>query len=91
MFVGILSLELYFPGSGSLKSKRFVLRSIKDRLKKLNVSVAEEPNNLWQKSMLTVACVANDKTQIFSTFETVQKMVLSNGEVELLNSQMEIL
>lgn len=91
MFVGILSLELYFPGSGSLKSKRFILRSIKDRIKRLNVSVAEEANNLWQKSILTVACVSNEKASIFSTFETVQKMVLSNGEVEILNSKMEIL
>ena len=91
MFVGILSLELYFPGSGSLKSKRFILRSIKDKLKRFNVSVAEEANNLWQKSVLTIACVSTDKAHLYSVFESVQKTVLSNGEVEILNSNMEII
>lgn len=41
MIVGLCRAEIYFPDSHSLKDKRHVLHSIKDRLKKLNVSVAE--------------------------------------------------
>jgi len=91
MFVGILSLELYFPGAGSLKAKRFILRSIKDKLKKFNISVAEDGNNLWQKSVLTIACVSTDKAHLHSVFENIQKTVLSNGEVEIIDMKMEIL
>lgn len=42
MFVGILQFELLIPGSGSLKDKRRVVRSVKDRLhREHQVSVAE--------------------------------------------------
>ena len=39
--VGLLSVELHFAGARSLKDKRRALSSIKDRLRKLNVAVAE--------------------------------------------------
>ena len=42
MFVGVARLTLQIADSGSLKSKRQVLRRITDRLKaRFNVSVAE--------------------------------------------------
>jgi hypothetical protein len=91
MIVGLLTLELYFPTAGSLKSKRYVLRSIKDRLKKFNVSVAEDANNLWQKSTLAIACVSNDSAHLYSVFEKVKKQILSNAEVEIIRIDMEIL
>ena len=46
MIVGVLRIELYIPESGSLKSKRFAIKSIKDRLiNRFNVSVAEVDNS----------------------------------------------
>ena len=42
MYVGILVIEMFIYSSNSLKEKRIVLRSLKDRLKnKFNVAVAE--------------------------------------------------
>ena len=42
MPVGLLTLEIYIPDSHSLKDKRQVLRSLKDRLRaRFNVAVAE--------------------------------------------------
>ena len=41
MVVTLATWELLLPGSGSLKDKRSVLRSLKDRLARMNVSVAE--------------------------------------------------
>lgn len=56
--VGLLSLELHLPGTRSLKDKRMVLRSIKDRLRKLNVAVAEIGHfELWQRSRLAIVAV----------------------------------
>jgi uncharacterized protein YlxP (DUF503 family) len=91
MVVGLLVLELFIPEAGSLKSKRYIIRSIKDRLKKFNVSVAEDANNLWQRTILSVACVTTDTSHLYSTFEEVKKTVLSETSVEVLKMDIELL
>ena len=59
-YVGILSVELHFPGNGSLKGKRKELLSVKAQLqRRFGASVAEvDHHELWQRSRLTVSCVA---------------------------------
>ncbi len=91
MIVGLLTFELFIPEAGSLKSKRYVIRSIKDRLKRYNVSVAEEANNLWQRSVLSVVCVTNDASHLYSTFEKIKRLINSEVSVEVLNVEMELL
>ncbi|GBE33671.1 hypothetical protein BMS3Bbin06_00183 [bacterium BMS3Bbin06] len=91
MIVGLLTFELFIPEAGSLKSKRYVIRSIKDRLKKYNVSVAEEASNLWQRSVLSVVCVTNDTSHLYSTFEKIKRLINSEVSVEVLNVEMELL
>jgi uncharacterized protein len=61
--VGILQVELTIPSADSLKAKRMVLRSVKDRIRKnFNVSIAEVgDNDQWQSAVLAVALVSNDK------------------------------
>jgi uncharacterized protein YlxP (DUF503 family) len=63
MVVGLLQVELTIPSADSLKAKRMVLRSLKDRVRKnFNVSIAEvEDNDQWQSAVLAVALVSNDK------------------------------
>ncbi len=55
-------ISLHIPGSNSLKSKRLVLRRLKDRIRnKFNVSVAEVDDfDLWQRATLGIAVVSND-------------------------------
>jgi uncharacterized protein len=59
-YVGILSAELHFPENGSLKGKRKELLSVKAQLhRRFGASVAKvDPHELWQRSRLTVSCVA---------------------------------
>jgi uncharacterized protein YlxP (DUF503 family) len=56
MVVGLCTIELHLPGSQSLKAKRQVLLSLKDRLReKFNVSVAEvAEHDRWQKAVLGI-------------------------------------
>ena len=63
MVVGLVQIELSIPGADSLKAKRMVLRSVKDRIRKnFNVSVAEVgDNDQWQSAVLAVATVSNDR------------------------------
>lgn len=93
MLVGLLTLELHLPEADSLKSKRLILRSLKDRIKnKFNVSIAEvDGNDLWQRSVLGVACVANEARVITQALNGVRDMVLNMPAVELLNSRIEML
>lgn len=63
MVVGILEVELTIPSADSLKAKRMVIKSLKDRVRQhFNVSIAEvEDNDQWQSAVLAVALVSNDK------------------------------
>ena len=64
-YVGILSAELHFPESGSLKGKRKFVKSVKAQLQqRFGASVAEvDHHELWQRARITVACVARDYTR----------------------------
>ncbi len=93
MIVGILTLELHLPEANSLKSKRFIIKSLKDRIKnKFNVSIAEvDANDLWQRSVLGAVCVANETRIVNQILDGVRNTVTSNPLVELINSSMEML
>ena len=57
-YVGIISAELHFPESGSLKTKRKDLKSVKAQLvQRFQVAVAEvDHHETWQRSQITAAC-----------------------------------
>jgi uncharacterized protein YlxP (DUF503 family) len=60
-YVGILSAELHFPASGSLKDKRQFLRSAKARLRRMGAAVAEvDHHETWQRARLTLAFVTRE-------------------------------
>ena len=62
MPIGLLTLEIHIPDARSLKDKRQVLRSLKDRLRAhFNVAVAElEHQELWQRSLVGVVSISGD-------------------------------
>jgi uncharacterized protein YlxP (DUF503 family) len=92
MVIGHLSIELHIPGARSLKEKRMVLRSVKDRIKKFNISVAEvEFNDLWQRAGLSVVMVSNDERHadrelaaVVSEIERLEPGLIARTEVEFL-------
>jgi hypothetical protein len=92
MFIGVCTMEMHIPESGSLKTKRHSLKSLKDRIRaRFNVSVAEVgENDLWQKTSLAVAAVSNDKSHLNQTLDHVLDLVRSVPEVNLLDYQIEI-
>ncbi len=63
MVVGVCRLGLMVPESGSLKQKRSVLRSIEDRTRqKFGCAIAEvEAQDAWQRGVLGIAVVANER------------------------------
>ena len=73
MFVGVLVIEIMIYSSASLKEKRFVLKSIKDRVKKkFNVSVAELLyQDKWQRSQLGFAVISNQHSHVEQSLQQV--------------------
>jgi len=61
--IGVLTIELHVQDSHSLKDKRHVVKSLKDRLRsRFNVSVAEiDGTDTWQWSVLAAAAVSRDR------------------------------
>jgi uncharacterized protein len=73
MPIGLLTLEIYIPEAHSLKDKRQVLRSLKDRLRgKFNVAVAElEGQDSWQRSVVGVVSLSNNAGHVEQSLRTV--------------------
>lgn len=92
MIVGVGQIELYIPESGSLKSKRFVLKSIKTRIRnKFNVSIAEiENNDKWQRATIGVAIVSNDKKIVDSTLNQIMQFIETDARLEIVDHSIEI-
>jgi uncharacterized protein YlxP (DUF503 family) len=90
-FVGILSVELHFPESGSLKGKRKFVKSAKAQLQhRFGASVAEvDHHELWQRARLTVACVARDHGELEQLLDDAERY-LSGQEYELISTEREV-
>lgn len=93
MIVGILQIELRIGESHSLKEKRMVLKSLKDRLRrKFNISISEIGfQETWQRALLGVSSIGTDKGYVNGLLSSVLDWVASNRSVELVSSQMEFL
>ena len=84
--VGLLTLELLIPAADSLKAKRWVLKSLKDRLhSRFNVSVAEiAEHDKWQRAVLGVSMIGNDKQWINSALDHIVDFVAAEDRLEIL-------
>ena len=73
MAVGLLTLELHLAEAQSLKDKRQVLRSLKDRLRgQFNVAVAElDFEDTWQRSVVGVVTLANEEHHVQESLQSV--------------------
>ena len=73
MPIGLLTLELHIPDAQSLKDKRQVVRSLKDKLRaKFNVAVAElDHQEAWQRSVIGVVTLSNEEKHLREVLQKV--------------------
>lgn len=93
MFVAVCELHLLLTDHPrSLKEKRFVLRSLKDRIRRrFNVAVAEVGDgDLWQSALLGIASVANEKRQAEAVIAKVMRFVESSPDLEVAACRTEV-
>ncbi len=84
-------LELELPFTSSLKDKRQTLRSLKDRLRRKNVSVVEAGNqDLWQRATLEFALAAVDRRAVEEKREEVRRTLLNYEGLAILEWREEL-
>jgi uncharacterized protein len=93
MTVGLCTVELFIPDGHSLKDKRRVVQSVKTRVRdKFNVSVAEVgEQDLWQKAVLGLACVANESTYVNQVLDQAVNLIRTVPTIQLVRSHIELL
>jgi uncharacterized protein YlxP (DUF503 family) len=79
-------LELELPFSSSLKDKRQILRSLKDRLRRKNVSVVEsEHQDLWQRATVEIALAAVSRGAAEEKREELRRTLLNYEDLSILD------
>ncbi len=85
MPIAQLTLEIRIEDAQSLKDRRQVLRSLKDRLREgFNVSVAElEPSEMWQRATVGVVAISSSRDYLQGLMQQVEeaaeRIVVNHG------------
>src|SRR6516165_8783710 len=96
MPIAYLTLELRIEGAQSLKDKRQVLRSVKDRLRNsFNVSVAEiDGTDLWQRATIGVVSISDSRDYLEGLMRNVEReatKMANNAGAEVVDSFLDYL
>ena len=93
MKVGVLTLELVVYEALSLKDKRRVIKSLKERIKnRFNVSVAEVGHGeSRQRATVAAAMVSNDAAYLHGCLDKIVDLVRGNGAASLIEFEKEVL
>src|ERR1700756_4175718 len=96
MPVASLTLELSIEHAQSLKDKRQVMRSLKDRLRSsFNVSVAElDSTGLWNRATIGVVSISDSRDYLEGLMKNVERRALriaNNCGAEVTDSFLEFL
>lgn len=91
--VGVLQVTLHLEASHSLKDKRQVVRSIKDRLRsRYNISIAEvDDQDVWQTVSLGVSAVSNDPKHLTGMLQQIVNHLRVHPVAQLVDHQIEII
>lgn len=86
MVIAVGSWDLSLPECRSLKDKRKVVKSLKERLQsRFRVSVAETRHqDVWTRAELTAAAVAADRGQADSILDSLDRFVERDGRAIIL-------
>ncbi|MDE2322344.1 MAG: DUF503 domain-containing protein [candidate division NC10 bacterium] len=93
MTVGTCRVELRLAGNNSLKGKRRVVKSIKDRIRgRFNVSVAEVDRlDEWQRATLGIACVSNSSRLVDEILTKVVNLIEADADALILDYEIDLM
>lgn len=90
MIIGALKVSLALHGNRSLKEKRRLVRSVKDKLKsRFNVSVAEvDDHDVHQRATLGVTVVAVDAAHADSQLQSVASLIGELANISAIETEL---
>ncbi|MCD6451006.1 MAG: DUF503 domain-containing protein [Acidobacteria bacterium] len=93
MVIGVLLIELFIPGSHSLKEKRMVVKGLKDSIRsRFNVSVAEvDFHDLWQKAKIGIASIGVEGSVVDKGFSAILNFIEEKAVAEIVDTKIELL
>jgi uncharacterized protein YlxP (DUF503 family) len=93
MFIGVLKAELFLSEPQSLKDKRRIVKSLKEKLKnKFNMAVAETGElDSWNHCELGIVCISNESGHADSMMNSAVNFIEAQGTVELIGVHTEII
>ncbi len=96
MPVAKLTIELDIPGAHSLKDRRQVLRSIKDKLRhSFNLSIAElDDGVVWNRATVGIAAISSSTSYLTGQLQQIDRAahrIAINLSAEVIDSYAEIL
>ena len=94
--IAFLTLELHVEAAQSLKDKRQVVRSLKDRLRAhFNVAVAElDPSGLWNRATIGVVGISHSRDYLDGLMKNVERQatrIANNNGADVADSFVEFL
>ena len=94
--IAFLTVELRIEHAQSLKDKRQVVRSMKDRLRaRFNVATAElDPSSLWNRATIGVVSVSDSRDYLDGLMKNVERQAMriaNNAGAEVTDSWVEFL
>lgn len=89
--LGMLTARLMVPESHSLKERRSVVSSLKEKIRKrCNVSISDaSPDQVWQRAELHFACAAETEAAADAIFRSIIRLIDEESRCELMNSEIE--
>jgi uncharacterized protein YlxP (DUF503 family) len=89
--IGVLTLEIQVDHSHSLKEKRHVVKSLKDRLReRFNIAIAEVDGlDSWQRSVVAAVTVSNDRVRAEQVLNAVEEHAAQVLGGSLASAQVE--
>lgn len=93
MKVGLVQMEFLIPGARSLKDKRRVMKSIKERLRsRFNCSVAEVAlQEKWGRARLAASVVAAESSHAHEQMDAIVRFAQNHHEAEMVDASIEII
>jgi uncharacterized protein YlxP (DUF503 family) len=89
--LGLLTVELHFEASHSLKDRRSILTSLRERIRhRFNVSVAEADfGEKWQRGGLIMATAGSDASLVDQSLKNVLSFIENDPRVLVMDSQIK--
>jgi uncharacterized protein YlxP (DUF503 family) len=93
MYVGVAILELLIEDAQSLKDKRMVVRSLRDKVRRtFEISVAEVGlNDLHQRARLGLSLVSNSRKNVEAMLNKIGEFVENHAEARVLAWSQDVL